>query len=124
MCFIIFTNCIERVKLQQRFCKFSFSMVIVQAAKYIRSFRVFFLEASKRRGKPKCLLVYSPTRLSHINVMIELAKYLRICDINAMIDMLDVTDTTGKVSASSDALFIPNNIFLTFSSSRLIMLVT
>ncbi|OAD57020.1 hypothetical protein WN48_02819 [Eufriesea mexicana] len=49
-----------------------------------------------RKGKPKCLLVYSPTRLSHINVMIELAKYLRICDINAMIDMLDVTDTTGK----------------------------
>ncbi|XP_017789358.1 PREDICTED: uncharacterized protein LOC108571752 isoform X5 [Habropoda laboriosa] len=55
-----------------------------------------FLEASKRREKPKCLLVYSPTRLSHINVMIELAKYLRICNINAMIDMLDVTDTTGK----------------------------
>ncbi|XP_003394123.2 uncharacterized protein LOC126916829 isoform X1 [Bombus affinis] len=50
----------------------------------------------KRRGIPKCLLVYSPTRLSHINVMIELAKYLRICDVNAMIDMLDVTDTTDK----------------------------
>lgn len=55
----------------------------------------------KKREKPKCLLVYSPTRLSHVNVMVELAKYLRVCDINAMIDVLDITDTTDKVSTSN-----------------------
>lgn len=31
--------------------------------------------------------------------MVELAKYLRICDINAMIDVLDITDTMDKVSS-------------------------
>ncbi|CAK9812967.1 hypothetical protein ANTQUA_LOCUS7476 [Anthophora quadrimaculata] len=59
-------------------------------------YKLYRKETLKRREKPRCLLVYSPTRLSHINVMIELAKYLRICNINAMIDMLDATDTTGK----------------------------
>lgn len=33
--------------------------------------------------------------------MVELAKYLRVCDINAMIDVLDITDTTDKVSTSN-----------------------
>lgn len=55
----------------------------------------------KKREKPKCLLVYSPTRLSHVNVMVELAKYLRVCDINAMIDVLDIKDTMDKVSTSN-----------------------
>lgn len=43
------------------------------------------------------MLVYSPARLTHINVMVELAKYLRNCNV-AVIDMIDVTDATGKVS--------------------------
>lgn len=81
------------------FCKYGVAIEIYMFASY------FFVEVLKRRRIPKCLLVYSPTRLSHINVMIELAKYLRICDVNAMIDMLDVTDTTDKVSASNGTIY-------------------
>lgn len=80
------------------FCKYRVVIEIYMFASYS------FVEVLKRRRIPKCLLVYSPTRLSHINVMIELAKYLRICDVNAMIDMLDVTDTTDKVSASNETI--------------------
>ncbi|KAL2719012.1 hypothetical protein V1478_011431, partial [Vespula squamosa] len=47
---------------------------------------------SKGRKKPNCLIVYSPTRESHITVMVELTKYLRECNINAMIDMLDISE--------------------------------
>lgn len=81
------------------FCKYRVAIEIYMFSSYS------FVEVSKRRRIPKCLLVYSPTRLSHINVMIELAKYLRICDVNAMIDMLDVTDTTDKVSASNETIY-------------------
>lgn len=80
-------------------------------------YKLYKKETTRRSGKPKCLLVYSPTRLSHINVMIELAKYLRICDINAMIDMLDVTDTTGKDSECwCDAAFRNADVVLIATS--------
>ncbi|XP_043254469.1 uncharacterized protein LOC122398548 [Colletes gigas] len=49
----------------------------------------------KGRRKPNCLLVYSPTRLTHINAMNELVKYLRNSNV-AVIDMIDVTDSTRK----------------------------
>lgn len=47
---------------------------------------------------PNCLLIYSPTHATHVSVMAELAKYLRCCNINAMIDMLDIAETASKVS--------------------------
>lgn len=53
-------------------------------------------ERWKRKKRPTCLLVYSPTRLTHINVMTELAKYLRDCQVNAMIDMLDIAESPEK----------------------------
>ncbi|XP_033229384.1 uncharacterized protein LOC117180896 isoform X2 [Belonocnema kinseyi] len=46
--------------------------------------------------KPNCLLVYSPTHPAHVNVMIELSRYLRGCSINAMIDCLDISETVSK----------------------------
>ncbi|KAK0179883.1 hypothetical protein PV327_005594 [Microctonus hyperodae] len=46
--------------------------------------------------KPNCLLIYSPTHLAHVNVMSNLAKYLRSCNINAMIDILDIQETDFK----------------------------
>nr|XP_012152386.1 PREDICTED: uncharacterized protein LOC100878942 [Megachile rotundata] len=49
-----------------------------------------------KRERPKCLLVYSPSRLSHVNVMLRLAEYLKACHVNAMIDEPDITDTAGK----------------------------
>ncbi|XP_076653491.1 uncharacterized protein LOC143359449 isoform X2 [Halictus rubicundus] len=52
-------------------------------------------EALKRRRKPTCLLIYSPTRLTHINAMNELAKYLRNSNVT-VIDTLDVNDATGN----------------------------
>ncbi|XP_076675303.1 uncharacterized protein LOC143372700 [Andrena cerasifolii] len=58
-------------------------------------YKLYRKESLRRREKPNCLLVYSPARLTHINVMVELAKYLRNCNV-AVIDMIDVTDATGK----------------------------
>lgn len=52
--------------------------------------------AKNDRKKPNCLIVYSPTRESHITVMAELTKYLRCCNINAMIDMFDISETVSK----------------------------
>ncbi|XP_011636448.1 uncharacterized protein LOC105426763 [Pogonomyrmex barbatus] len=46
--------------------------------------------------KPNCLLVYSPTHPSHVNVMAELTKYLQCCSINAMIDIFDIPKTASK----------------------------
>ncbi|KAJ8680618.1 hypothetical protein QAD02_016405 [Eretmocerus hayati] len=46
--------------------------------------------------KPKCLLVYSPSHMAHVNSMIDLARYLRSCNINAMIDTLDIPESTNK----------------------------
>lgn len=48
--------------------------------------------------KPNCLLVYTPSHPAHVNVMAELAKYLKCCNINAMIDMFDIAETAEKVS--------------------------
>ncbi|KAL0112808.1 hypothetical protein PUN28_012222 [Cardiocondyla obscurior] len=60
-------------------------------------FKLYRKRILKRMAKrPNCLLVYSPTHPSHVNVMAELAKYLRYCSINAMIDMFDITETTSK----------------------------
>lgn len=49
--------------------------------------------------RPNCLLVYSPTHPSHVNVMVELTKYLRCCYINPMIDIFDIAETVSKVSS-------------------------
>ncbi|XP_058807442.1 uncharacterized protein LOC131673451 [Phymastichus coffea] len=46
--------------------------------------------------KPKCLLVYSPSHMAHVNVMVDLARYLRCCNIHAMIDTLDIPETPSK----------------------------
>ena len=60
----------------------------------------FFLNIVLKRVamKPNCLLIYSPTHPSHVNVMAELTKYLRYYNINAMIDMFDIAETANKVS--------------------------
>lgn len=50
----------------------------------------------RNRKKPDCLIVYAPTRESHITVMAELTKYLRCCNINAMIDMFDISESVSK----------------------------
>ncbi|XP_046470920.1 uncharacterized protein [Neodiprion pinetum] len=42
-----------------------------------------------RARKPYCLLTYDAVHDTHIGVMTKLAEYLRSCDINAMIDVLD-----------------------------------
>ncbi|XP_076228523.1 uncharacterized protein LOC116432018 [Nomia melanderi] len=58
-------------------------------------YKLYRKEGLKRRRKPTCLLIYSPTRLTHINAMNELAKYLRNSNIT-VIDTLHVADSTGK----------------------------
>ena len=63
--------------------------------KFVESF--FTVMLKKTDVKPNCLLVYSPTHSAHVSVMIELARYLRGCSINAMIDCLDIPETVNKV---------------------------
>ncbi|XP_029175793.1 uncharacterized protein LOC114944172 [Nylanderia fulva] len=46
--------------------------------------------------RPNCLLIYTPSHPLHVNVMAELAKYLKSCNINAMIDMFDIAETANK----------------------------
>ncbi|XP_001604511.1 uncharacterized protein LOC100120917 isoform X1 [Nasonia vitripennis] len=46
--------------------------------------------------KPMCLLVYTPSHMAHVNAMVDLARYLRCCNINAMIDTLDIPESTNK----------------------------
>ncbi|XP_076233101.1 uncharacterized protein LOC143178374 isoform X2 [Calliopsis andreniformis] len=58
-------------------------------------YKLYKKEALQRREKPNCLLAYSPTRLTHINAMVELAKYLRNSNVT-VIDTIDITDNTGK----------------------------
>ncbi|XP_077274020.1 uncharacterized protein LOC143903878 [Temnothorax americanus] len=61
------------------------------------AFKLYKKSVLKRMAiRPNCLLVYSPTHPSHVNVMAELAKYLRYCNINAMIDMVDIAQTVSK----------------------------
>ena len=63
----------------------------------------FFIDAEMMKlaeRKPKCLLVYSPSHMAHVNTMIDLARYLRCCNINAMIDTLDIPESTNKVQNS------------------------
>ncbi|KYN18224.1 hypothetical protein ALC57_09471 [Trachymyrmex cornetzi] len=61
------------------------------------AFKLYRKKVLKRVAmKPNCLLVYSPTHPSHVNVMAELTKYLRYCNINAMIDMFDIAETASK----------------------------
>nr|XP_012216261.1 PREDICTED: uncharacterized protein LOC105668447 isoform X1 [Linepithema humile] len=61
------------------------------------AFKVYRKKVLKRMAmRPNCLLIYSPTHPAHVNVMGELAKYLRCCNINAMIDMFDIAKTASK----------------------------
>ncbi|XP_011136078.2 uncharacterized protein LOC105181149 [Harpegnathos saltator] len=46
--------------------------------------------------RPNCLLIYSPTHVAHVQVMEELAKYLQCCNINAMIDILNIRDIASQ----------------------------
>ncbi|XP_015108561.1 uncharacterized protein LOC107035591 [Diachasma alloeum] len=46
--------------------------------------------------RPKCLLVYSPTHMAHVDVVSNLAKYLRSCNVAAMVDVLDIPETDTK----------------------------
>lgn len=46
--------------------------------------------------RPNCLLVYTPSHPAHVNVMAELTKYLKCCNINAMIDIFDIAETADK----------------------------
>ncbi|XP_034952250.1 uncharacterized protein [Chelonus insularis] len=46
--------------------------------------------------KPNCFLVYSPTHLAHVNVITSLAKYLKSCNINTMVDQLDIPESDTK----------------------------
>ncbi|XP_043274478.1 uncharacterized protein [Venturia canescens] len=52
--------------------------------------------AKQQYRRTNCLLVYSPTHTAHIDVMQKLALYMRSCNINAMIDMLDIPKTANK----------------------------
>lgn len=61
------------------------------------AFKVYRKMVLKRIAmRPNCLLIYSPTHPAHVNVMGELAKYLRCCNINAMIDVFDIAKTASK----------------------------
>lgn len=53
--------------------------------------------AKRGHRRMNCLLVYSPTHVAHVDVMEKLALYMRNCNINAMIDMLDIPETANKV---------------------------
>ncbi|XP_011299491.1 uncharacterized protein [Fopius arisanus] len=46
--------------------------------------------------RPKCLLVYSPTHMAHVDVVLNLANYLRSCRVAAMVDVLDIPETVTK----------------------------
>ncbi|XP_011704676.1 PREDICTED: uncharacterized protein LOC105459973 [Wasmannia auropunctata] len=60
-------------------------------------FKLYRKRVLKRMAmKPNCLVVYSPTHPSHVNVMAEFTKYLRYCHINAMIDVFDIAETASK----------------------------
>ncbi|XP_011863379.1 PREDICTED: uncharacterized protein LOC105559583 [Vollenhovia emeryi] len=62
-----------------------------------QAFKLYRKRVLKKMAiRPNCLLVYSPTHPSHVNVMAQLAKFLRYCNINAMIDMFDIAETTSK----------------------------
>ncbi|KAL6439571.1 hypothetical protein ACFW04_003990 [Cataglyphis niger] len=61
------------------------------------AFKLYRKRVLKRMAiRPNCLLIYSPTHPAHVNVMAELTKYLRCCNINAMIDMFDIAETDSK----------------------------
>ena len=62
---------------------------------------MYYVVFKRSERKPKCLLVYSPTHMSHVNAMIDLARYLNNCDIVAMIDTLDIPESTNKVNLLS-----------------------
>ncbi|XP_017887333.1 uncharacterized protein LOC108629272 isoform X2 [Ceratina calcarata] len=56
----------------------------------------FYREVLRRRRRPRCLLLYVPSRSSHTTVMRELEKYLRNCNIDVVILEINATDITGE----------------------------
>ncbi|KAL7303825.1 hypothetical protein TKK_0003949 [Trichogramma kaykai] len=66
--------------------------LILRYFQYIKK-REFLLAQAR---KPKCLLVYSPTHMAHVNVMLDLARYLKCCNIDAMIDNEDIPCSEHK----------------------------
>lgn len=47
---------------------------------------------------PAVLIVYTPSRASHVEAMVALAEYLRnYCAVEALLDQLDVPETETKV---------------------------
>ncbi|XP_012278230.1 uncharacterized protein LOC105698504 isoform X2 [Orussus abietinus] len=58
---------------------------------------LIFIRTLRSRGrKTNCLLVYSPTHLAHVNVMADLSRYLKACDIDAMIDILNIPKSPNE----------------------------
>ncbi|XP_046144269.1 uncharacterized protein LOC114877607 isoform X2 [Osmia bicornis bicornis] len=113
------TPCIVKRKTSHRLIIMIISTVWIPPVILYVLYHLYKLyqKALKRREKPKCLLVYLPSRQSHNNVMIELAKYLRYCHINAMIDEPDFTDTSGKDSKEwCNAAFQSANVVLIVTS--------
>ncbi|XP_066903362.1 uncharacterized protein [Halyomorpha halys] len=47
-------------------------------------------------GPPKLLLMYSSASVQHVKAMIEIAKYLRVCGVNALIDELGIPESIHK----------------------------
>lgn len=47
-------------------------------------------------GPPKLLLMYSSASVQHVKTMIEIAKYLKVCGVNAMIDELGIPESSHK----------------------------
>jgi hypothetical protein len=47
---------------------------------------------------PAVLIVYTPSRASHVEAMVAFAEYLRnYCAVEALLDQLDVPETETKV---------------------------
>ncbi|CAH1406207.1 unnamed protein product [Nezara viridula] len=47
-------------------------------------------------GPPRLLLMYSSASVQHVKAMIEIAKYLKVCGVNAMIDELGIPESSHK----------------------------
>ncbi|KAJ9596266.1 hypothetical protein L9F63_027112, partial [Diploptera punctata] len=48
---------------------------------------------------PIVLVVYTPSRSSHVEAIVALVEYLRnYCAVEALLDRLDIVDTVSKVS--------------------------
>ncbi|XP_066584361.1 uncharacterized protein [Prorops nasuta] len=70
----------------------------------------------RRQRRPYCLLMYTPSHAAHVNVMATLTKYLRCCNINAMLDIFDIPESKNK-----DPFLWCNNAF---DNAEIILIAT